>query len=355
MSVYVIAEAGVNHNGDKDLAIQLIDVAAAAGANAVKFQTFDAAALATKDAPKATYQKETTGTSETQFEMLKRLELPQDWHFELRDYCATKNMDFLSAAFDSSSLKFLVEKIGMKTIKVPSGEITNGPFLLEIAKTGRNIILSTGMSTINDIRCALGVLAFGLTPQDTQPTMQAFEDSFASTTGQLALKDNVSILQCTSAYPTPLDEANIRVISTLKDTFGLRTGFSDHTEGTLASPAAVALGAEIIEKHFTLDRALPGPDHKASLEPDELGRMISDIRDVERSLGNGIKKPQPSEIDTANVARKSLFTTRIIAKGEVFSEDSLVAQRPGNGVSPMQFWDQIGIVAQRQFRPGEKL
>jgi len=355
LSVYLIAEAGVNHNGNKDLAIQLIDAACAANADAVKFQTFDANALAAKDAPKAAYQKETTGTSETQLEMLKRLELPKDWHFELKDYCATKGIDFLSTPFDSGSLKFLVETIGMKTIKVPSGEMTNGPFLLEIAKVAEKIFLSTGMSTLDDIRSALGVLAFGLSVHDTQPSMQAFEDAFASEAGQAALKNNVYILQCTSAYPTPLDQANIKAISTLKDTFGFRTGFSDHTEGTIASLAAVALGAEVIEKHFTLDRALPGPDHKASLEPDELCRLFLNIRAVEKSLGTGEKIQQPAEVDTANVARKSLFTTRAIAKGDVFSEDSLVAQRPGDGVSPMQFWDQIGAPAKRSYKIGEKI
>ncbi|MDC1214677.1 N-acetylneuraminate synthase [Rhodospirillales bacterium] len=355
MSLFFIAEAGVNHNGDKDLAIQLIDVACAVGADAVKFQTFDASALAAKDAPKAAYQKETTGASETQFEMLKRLELPHNWHFELRDYCATKGIGFLSTPFDSGSLKFLVESIGMETIKVPSGEMTNGPFLLEIAKAAQKIFLSTGMSTIADIRCALGVLAFGLLRHDAQPSMQAFEDAFTSEAGQAALKENVSILQCTSAYPTPLNQANIRAISTLKDTFGLQTGFSDHTEGTIASLAAVALGAEIIEKHFTLDRALPGPDHKASLEPGELAQLISDIRDVEESLGNGEKVQQPVEANTASVVRKSLFTTRAITKGDVFSEDALVAQRPGDGVSPMKFWDQVGASAKRSYKTGEKI
>jgi N-acetylneuraminate synthase len=354
LSVYLIAEAGVNHNGDKDLAMQLIDAACAAGSNAVKFQTFAAAALAAKDAPKAAYQKETTGVSETQFEMLKRLELPHDWHFELRDYCKTKRIDFLSTPFDSGSLKFLVETIGMKIIKVPSGEITNGPFLLEIARTGRKVILSTGMSTIDDIRCALGVLAFGQSTNGMQPSMQAFEDAFESEAGQAALKKNVSILQCTSAYPTPLDQANIKAISTLKDTFELRTGFSDHTKGTIASLAAVALGADVIEKHFTLDRALPGPDHKASLEPDELCRLFLNIRDVEKSLGTGEKVQQPAEVDTANVARKSLFTTRAIAKGKVFSDDALVAQRPGDGVSPMRYWDEIGTTAKRSYQIGEK-
>ena len=355
MSLFFIAEAGVNHNGDKDLAIQLIDVACATGADAVKFQTFDASALAAKDAPKAAYQKETSDASETQFEMLKRLELPHNWHFELRDYCATKGIGFLSTPFDLGSLKFLVESIGMETIKVPSGEMTNGPFLLEIAKAAQKIFLSTGMSTIADIRCALGVLAFGLSQHDEQPSMQAFEDAFASEAGQAALKENVSILQCTSAYPTPLNQANIRAISTLKDTFGLQTGFSDHTEGAIASLAAVALGAEIIEKHFTLDRALPGPDHKASLEPDELRSLISNIRDVEKSLGNGEKIQQPVEVDTANVARKSLFTARPIAKGEIFSDAHLVAQRPGDGISPMHYWDKIGTVAKNHYNIGDKI
>ena len=355
MSIYFIAEAGVNHNGDKEMAYQLIDAAVAAGADAVKFQTFKADALASSDAPKAAYQMATTDASESQLEMLKRLELSHHWHFELRDYCATKGIDFLSTPFDRESLHFLVNDLGLETIKVPSGDITNGPFLLEIARTGRKIILSTGMSTMDDIRSALGVLAFGLSGYDTQPSMQAFEDSFVSARGQSALKENVSLLQCTSAYPTPLDQANIKAILTLKDTFRLRTGFSDHTEGKIAGLAAVALGAEIIEKHFTLDRTLPGPDHKASLEPKQLGRMIADIHNVKMSLGDGIKNLQSSEIDTASVARKSLFTTRAVAKGKTFSGDNITAQRPGDGVSPMQFWDKAGTVAQRPYRSGEKL
>ena len=261
MSLYFIAEAGVNHNGEKELAYKLIDAAGAAGADAVKFQTFKADALASFDAPKAKYQSDNTDASESQLEMLKRLELPYDWHVELRDYCQQHDIDFLSTPFDSGSLDFLVNKLGLETIKVPSGELTNGPFLLEIAQSGCQIILSTGMSTLDEVTEALGVLAFGLSKPKSNPSRDAFKQALISEEGKAALLKNVTVLHCTSAYPAPLYDANILAIQTLRETFGLKTGFSDHTNGMTASLAAAALGADVIEKHFTLDRELPGPDH----------------------------------------------------------------------------------------------
>lgn len=355
MSVFFIAEAGVNHNGSKEMAFQLIDAAARAGADAVKFQTFSAEALASETAPKAAYQNETTDASESQLDMLKRLELPHHWHFELRDYCATKGIQFLSTPFDANSLRFLAGDLGLETIKVPSGEITNGPFLLQIAESGCDIILSSGMSTLAEIKDALGVIAFGLLGSQGGPSMHAFEAAFASAKGQAALHKKVAVLQCTSAYPTPLRDANVKAMVTMRESFGLRVGFSDHTEGQMASLAAAALGAEIIEKHFTLDRNLPGPDHKASLQPDELAALIRAIRDIESSLGDGIKKQQSSEIETASVARKSLVVLQEIHDGEILSVDNIGAKRPGDGRSPMKFWDVVGHAATRQYTKGEVL
>ncbi len=355
MGVTFIAEAGVNHNGDKDMAYQLIDAAVAAGANVVKFQTFDGAALASADAPKAAYQNLTTDAAESQLDMLKCLELPKDWHFELNDYCQKQGIEFLSTPFDIGSLRFLVDDLGMATIKVPSGEITNGPFILEIAKTASRIIVSTGMSTIDDINDALGVLAFGLIDATGEPSRDAFKAAFTSETGQAAIQEKVTLLHCTSAYPTPLEDANVLAMVTLKNHFGLNVGFSDHTEGATAALSATALGANIIEKHFTLDRNLPGPDHKASLEPNELSALVSGILAVSIALGDGIKIPQPSEIDTIEVIRKSLVTLSPVQEGEMFSPDNLGAKRPGDGVSPMKYWDKLGTASPRQLSSGEKL
>ncbi len=342
MTLFFIAEAGVNHNGDKDLAFRLIDVAVDAGADAVKFQTFAADWLASETAPKAAYQNETTDASESQRDMLKRLELPHDWHFELRDYCTQKGIAFISTPFEEKSLHFLAGELGLETIKVPSGEITNGPFLLQIARTGCDIILSSGMSSLEEVKEALGVIAFGLLGSTDQPSRKAFDAAFASMEGKAVLRDKVSLLQCTSAYPTPLDEANVLAMVTMRDAFGLRTGFSDHTAGQIASLTATALGATIIEKHFTLDRNLPGPDHKASLEPQELKTLITAIRAVEQSLGDGIKMPQPSEIETAAVARKSLVAIQPIEAGDILSVDNIGAKRPGVGISPMKYWEFLG-------------
>ncbi|MEX0694476.1 MAG: N-acetylneuraminate synthase [Rhodospirillales bacterium] len=355
MTLFFIAEAGVNHNGDKDMAFQLIDVAVAAGADAVKFQTFSADALASETAPKAAYQNETTDASESQRDMLKRLELPHAWHFELRDYCTEKGIAFISTPFEEKSLHFLAKDLGLETIKVPSGEITNGPFLLQIAESGCDIILSSGMSTLDEVRQALGVLAFGLLGSTDQPSRKAFEAAFASMEGKAVLREKVSLLQCTSAYPTPLAEANVRAMVTMRDAFGLRVGFSDHTEGQAASLAAAALGATIIEKHFTLDRTLPGPDHKASLEPDELTALIDGIRAINMSLGDGLKTPQPSEIETAAVARKSLTALQSINTGGTLNAENIGAKRPGNGISPMRYWEFIGKPASKKYAKGEVL
>ncbi len=355
MSIIFIAEAGVNHNGDKDMAFQLIDAAVAAGADVVKFQTFDGAALASKDAPKAAYQNVTTDAAESQLEMLTRLALPKEWHFELKDYCQKQGIEFLSTPFDSGSLRFLVDDLGLETIKVPSGELTNGPFLLEIAKTRHRIFISTGMSNIDEVQDALGVLAFGLINASDAPSTKAFSSAFESENGQTALQKHVTLLHCTSAYPTPLEDANVSAMVTLRERFGLNVGFSDHTEGATASRTAAALGATIIEKHFTLDRELPGPDHKASLEPGELADLVRDIRAVNIALGDGIKTPRPSEIETIGVIRKSLVALTSIQKDDVLNSENVGAKRPGDGISPMRYWDEIGRVAKNHYKAGDKI
>lgn len=355
MSVFVIAEAGVNHNGDHDMALALIDAAVDAGADAVKFQTFTANALVSADAPKAAYQNQTTDTGETQLEMLKRLELPYALHHQLVETCKEKGIKFLSSPFDETSLGFLVDELKLDTLKIPSGEITNGPLLLQAGISGRGIILSTGMSTLDEVEAALGVLAFGLTDADGEPSPDAFKDAFASDQGQAALKEKVTVLHCTTEYPAPFEDANLRAMATMRDAFGLKVGFSDHTPGIAVAIAAAALGATVVEKHFTMDRTLPGPDHKASLEPGELKDMVAGIRAVERAMGDGEKTPRPSEIKNMVIARKSLVALRPIKSGETFTEDNLGVKRPGGGISPMEYWDRLGQTLDRDVAEDEPL
>ena len=355
MAVTIIAEAGVNHNGDAKMARGLIDVAADAGADAVKFQTFKAGLLATATAPKADYQNATTGAAETQLSMLERLELPAAWHRGLVDHCRDKGLDFLSTPFDHQSLAFLVEDLGLRTLKMASGEITNGPLLLQAGQSGCDIILSTGMSTLQEVEDALAVLAFGFTDPQGTPSRQAFRAAFASAAGRAALSDKVVVLHCTTEYPAPAQDTNLAAMATLADAFALRVGLSDHTEGIAVPIAAAALGAHVIEKHFTLDRALPGPDHKASLEPGELTAMIAGVRAVEEALGDGVKGPRPSEMKNMDIARKSLVALRPLRAGEPFGTDTLGAKRPGSGVSPMDYWDWLGRPAPRDFAADETL
>lgn len=346
--VFVIAEAGVNHNGDMDLARRLVDVAADAGADAVKFQTFRAQALASQNAPKAEYQTRTTGAEESQFEMLRRLELSEAHHDALIEHARQRQIEFLSTPFDPISLDLLTRRFGIRTIKVPSGELTNGPFLLQVARAADKVILSTGMSTLGEVEEALAVLAFGFTSDAKGPERrESFQRAFASPEGQQALRERVTLLHCTTEYPAPLHEVNLRAMQTMATVFGLPTGYSDHTMGIHVSVAAAALGARIIEKHFTLDRALPGPDHEASLEPGELRDLIRQIRDIERALGDGIKRPTASEWSNRDIARKSLVAAQPIAKAAAYTEENLTAKRPGTGVSPMRMWDYIGSQAPR--------
>ena len=356
-NVHIIAEAGVNHNGSLEMALALVDAAKDAGADAVKFQTFRATSLATPQADKASYQKVTTDRSESQLEMLARLELTPAMHDELIAHAMYRGIDFLSAPFDEPSLELLSTHLALRTIKIPSGEITNGPLLLAVARSSaEQVILSTGMSNLSEVEEALGVLAFGFTAGTAvRPSRAAFERAYSSYAGQLELKRRVSILHCTSEYPAPVADVNLRAMTTLYSAFGLRTGYSDHTEGSHIAVAAVALGARLIEKHLTLDRKLPGPDHRASLEPEAMTQMVLQIREVEKALGNSVKFAAPSEIGTREVARKSLVATRPIVTGEVLNPDNVGCKRPGIGISPMQYWERLGTASDRNYGVDERI
>ena len=352
-STYIIAEAGVNHNGSLDMARQLIDVAAEAGADAVKFQTFKAQNLVSKSAPKAEYQLSTTDAQESQFDMIRKLELDEGAHRKLMAHCQTKGIEFLSSPFDFESVDLLTQTFDLPCLKIPSGEITNGPLLLYIAQTRKPVILSTGMSTLTEVEQALGVLAFGYMGDGKKPSIDAFQRAFLSTDGQAALRDKVRLLHCTTEYPTPFAEVNLRAMGTLAEKFHLPVGFSDHTTGIAMDIAAVARGAVIIEKHFTIDRNLPGPDHQASLEPEELKAMVRSIRDVELALGDGIKQPTLSEMKNVLVARKSLVAKMEIKAGEVFTPLNVAVKRPGDGRTPMSYWVMIGQTSPKDYSMDE--
>lgn len=349
---YIIAEAGVNHNGSLDIAKKLVEVAAEAGADAVKFQTFKADKLVSCLAPKAEYQTRTTGSDESQFEMIRKLELDDHAHEALIKHCRICNIEFLSTPFDLESVELLAGRFDLPCIKIPSGEITNAPLLLKIAQTGKPVILSTGMSTLGEVEDALGVLAFGYLGHGS-PSIAAFRAAYSSAQGQALLQSQVRLLHCTTEYPAPLEDVNLMVMNTLKSAFGLPVGYSDHTEGIAVPIAAVALGAVVVEKHFTIDRTLPGPDHKASLEPAELRQMVRSIRDVEQALGAGTKHPTPSELKNMPVARKSLVAACTIRAGELFTAENLAVKRPGNGLSPMQQWELLGRKAGKNFAVDE--
>ena len=325
MSALIIAEAGVNHNGDPELAKQLIDVAAEAGADWVKFQTFSADRLVTTAAKKARYQTESTDAAESQHAMLRKLELTRDMHETLIAHCKLRGIGFFSTAFDTQSADLLVE-LGLASFKIPSGEITNLPYLRHIGRYGKSVILSTGMSTLGDIEAAIDVLEIAGTP-----------------------RAKITVLHCNTEYPTPMGDVNLRAMMTIREAFGVAVGYSDHTLGIEVATAAVALGATVIEKHFTLDRHLPGPDHKASLEPDELKAMVRAIRNIELALGDGIKRASPSELENRPIGRKSIVAARPIARGERFSAANLTTKRPGTGVSPMRWDELLGREAHRSY------
>ncbi|MDF1683497.1 MAG: N-acetylneuraminate synthase [Legionellaceae bacterium] len=316
MHTLIIAEAGVNHNGDLALAKQLIEVAAAAGADLVKFQTFNADRLVTSTASKADYQTQTTEKNETQHAMLRRLEMSTCMHEELIAHCEKHRIGFFSTAFDLESIDFLV---GLKQnlFKIPSGELTNLPYLRHIGQLNADVIISTGMANLGDVEAALEVLETSGTP-----------------------REKITILHCTTAYPTPMHEVNLRAMQTLQTAFGVKVGYSDHTSGIEVATAAVAMGASVIEKHFTLDRNLPGPDHQASLELEELTNMVKAIRNIEQALGDGLKRLVPGEIKNRSLVRKSIVAARPIKAGEVFNGDNLTTKRPGGGISPMS-WDAV--------------
>ncbi len=325
----VIAEAGVNHNGDIDLAFRLVDVAAEAGADYVKFQTFSADRMVTRTALKADYQIRTTPGEETQHAMLRRLELSVDMHRQLMVRCAERGIGFLSTGFDIESVDFL-HGLGQRLFKIPSGEITNLPYLRHIGRFGGDVILSTGMANLGEVEAALEAIESAGTP-----------------------RIQITVLHCTTEYPAPVSEVNLRAMVAMQSAFGVRVGYSDHTQGIEVSIAAVALGARVIEKHFTLDRSLPGPDHRASLEPQDLKAMVLAVRHVEKALGTGIKRPAPGEERNKVVVRKSIVAAKAIRQGELFSMDNLAIKRPGHGLSPMLLDDVLGRPARRDFSADE--
>jgi N,N'-diacetyllegionaminate synthase len=323
--VFIIAEAGVNHNGSVKTAKQMIDAAMEAGTDAVKFHTFKAEEVASKFAPKAQYQKKTADGSESQLEMIKKLELDLDAHNELISYCKEKGILFLSSPFDLKSIE-LLDKLGLEILKIPSGEITNLPYLRKIGGLKKKIILSTGLADLEEINKALDVL--------TEAGMS---------------KDDMTVLHCNTEYPTPIDNVNLLAMLTIRDTFRVKVGYSDHTLGIEVPIAAVALGASVIEKHFTLDCKMEGPDHKASLEPGQLKAMVTAIRNIEKAMGDGIKKTSASELKNKEIVRKSIVASKHIKKGEVFTAENITTKRPAIGISPMEWDNVLGQIARKDF------
>jgi N,N'-diacetyllegionaminate synthase len=326
---FIIAEAGVNHNGNIEIAKKMIEVAKECGADAIKFQTFKAEKVISRYAPKAEYQKQTTGETDSQLEMVKKLELSFDDFIVLKEYCDKLNIMFLSTPFDFESIDFLND-LGLEIFKIPSGEITNLPYLEKIGKLGKKVILSTGMADLGEIEDALDILISCGTK-----------------------KENITVLHCNTEYPTPYEDVNLLAMLTIKEAFKVKVGYSDHTLGIEIPIAAVALGASVIEKHFTLDKNMEGPDHKASLEPHELKAMIDAIVNIEKALGNGMKKPSKSELKNKDIVRKSIVAIREIKKGEIFTEDNITVKRPGTGISPMRWYEVLGKVAPKDYKEDE--
>jgi len=341
---FLIAEAGVNHNGSIELAKKLIDAAVMAGADAVKFQSFVASSIVTAGASKAEYQITNTGSKESQLEMLKKLELSHSQQRELHQYCQRSGIQFLSTPFDTASLNFLTSDLGLETIKVGSGELTNAPFLFEVARLAKNIILSTGMSTLDEVADALGVIAFVMT-DSKNPSVSSFKSALASSEGRKAVTSKVTLLHCTTDYPTVPSDVNLQAMSTLREKFDCQVGFSDHSVGIHLAVAAVAMGATVIEKHLTIDRDLPGPDHKASLEPSEFKNLVDQVRDLENAFGDGIKRPTEVELKNKKIARRSLVALKAIKTGDVFTSENISIKRPGTGRSPFEYWSLLGTKA----------
>ena len=324
---FIIAEAGVNHNGDIEIAKKMIDAASAAGADAVKFQTFKAERIVSINAPKAEYQIENTNNTESQYQMLKKLEIDKETHLELMEYCKEKNIMFLSTPFDIESVHMLVE-LGIEIIKIPSGEITNLPYLREVARQKKKVILSTGMSNMQEVKEAVDIIR-----------QNGAED--------------ITVLHCNTQYPTPMEDVNLRAMISMREELELPVGYSDHTQGIEVPIAAVAMGATVIEKHFTLDKTMEGPDHKASLEPEELRKMVKSIRNIEKALGDGNKNRTESEKNNLSIVRKSIVAACRIEKGELFTEKNLTVKRPGNGISPMKWDEIIGKVSDKTYEVDE--
>jgi N,N'-diacetyllegionaminate synthase len=321
--IFIIAEAGVNHNGSFEIARKLIDVAADAGCDCVKFQTFKAENVVSRYAKKAAYQEETTNGNETQLEMIKKFEISESMHFKLVEYCNKKRIVFLSTPFDLESIDFL-QKIDIPFWKIPSGEITNLPYLIKIAGIGKSVILSTGMSTLEEVKTAVDILRQNGSVE-------------------------ITVLHCNTEYPTPYEDVNLKAMLTIRDELGCKVGYSDHTPGIEVPIAAAALGASVIEKHLTLDKNMEGPDHKASLEPSEFYTMVQAIRNIEKAMGTGRKISTPSEIKNISIARKSIVANCVIKKGEIFTEENITTKRPGNGISPMRWFEVLGKTAEKNF------
>lgn len=351
--VTIIAEAGVNHNGELELAKAMVRAAALAGADFVKFQTFKAEESLSAETPKAAYQKLATGEDGSMLDMVKKLELPFDAFRTLAELCRKEGIGFLSTGFDTESIAFLAD-MPVPLFKAPSGELTNARLLLEIATHQKPVLLSTGMATLEEIGLALGVLAHGFLGRPAEDASEAaFRAAYDDTAGRKALKKNVTILHCTTEYPAPMKDINLRALQTIEDAFGLPIGYSDHSQGIAVPIAAVALGARVIEKHFTLDRAMDGPDHQASLEPGELTDMVAAIRDVEQALGSAEKNPSAAERANAALVRKSVVAQEPISVGEVFTSANISVKRPGTGLSAYHYFDVIGKKADRDYRTDE--
>ena len=352
----IIAEAGVNHNGSLKRAMEMVDAAANAGADAVKFQTFVPELAVSKFAKMANYQEQNTGESKSQLELLRGLALDDAQHVKLRDYCEESGVEFMSAPFDLQSLDLLAGVLKVKRLKLASSEVTNAPLLVEAGRTGLPVILSTGMSDLAEIRAALGALAWGM--RETGSPDNASRDfalAFSEALSEGLLQDRVTLLHCTTQYPTPPDAVNLRAMQAMTKEFELPVGLSDHSTSTSIAAAAVALGAMVVEKHFTLDRSLPGPDHVASLEPHELAEMVQNIRDIEAALGDGVKEVQAVELENMPIARKSIVAATAIRKGESFTEENLLVKRPGGGISPYDYWSLLGQSAVKDFAEDEQI
>ena len=351
--VLIIAEAGVNHDGDPAIACQLVEIARHAGADIVKFQTFRADSVIAAGTPKAAYQRQTTGTTEDQLAMVRRLELSFEEHRKLRDYCISIGIEYLSTPFDIESANFLLDELKLQRIKISSGELTNAPLLYHIARRQVDMIVSTGMSTLGEIEEALSVIACGFL--GLEPGRENFAKALRSDAAWKLLEQKVTLLHCVTEYPAPEEEVHLPLIGVLGECFGLPVGYSDHTLGTAVAMAAVALGASVIEKHFTLDRTRTGPDHRASLEPAELKMLVSGIRQVEKAMQPGRKLPGARETGNRSIARKALVAARDIQIGERFTEENITTKRAGAGLSPIHFWDILGKKAPRTYRKDEKI